>query len=107
MDLQELGLSWKRLNDPARMQALRENLMACTIHLSVERIGALLAAIRRWLRFAKEQEYPPRTTPLQVAEFLRRVGGGGPSASASMYQAMKWFETNLGVHLHAHWSPEG
>ena len=101
IDLQELGLSWRSLNDPARVQALRDSVMACTLRLSVERLGALTSAIRRWVRFATEQDYPVRTpSPLQLAEFLRRVGSGGPTASASMFQALKWFESNMGVQFH-------
>ena len=101
VDLQELGLSWKALNDPARMQALRESLMACTLRLSVERLGALTSAIRRWVRFAEEQDYSVRTpTPLQLSEFLRKVGNGGPTASSSMFQALKWFEQNMGTKFH-------
>eukprot|EP00435_Cladocopium_sp_Y103_P017200 s2946_g4.t1 len=101
VDLAELGLTWKSLNDPARMQGLRESLMACTVRLSVERLGSLTSAIRRWVKFAMDQGYPVRTpTPLQLSEFLRRVGTGGPTASASMFQAMKWFEQNMGVRFH-------
>jgi len=101
VDLQELGLSWKALNDPSRMQALRESLMACTLRLSVERLGALTSAIRRWVRFAEEQDYSVRTpTPLQLSEFLRKVGNGGPTASSSMFQALKWFEQNMGTKFH-------
>ena len=101
VDLEELGLSWKALNDPARMQALRESLMACAARLSVERLGSLTAAIRRWVRFATEQDYPvKKPAPLQIADFLKKVGGGGPTAAASMFQALKWFEQNMGTHFH-------
>ena len=41
VNLEELGLSWKALNDPARMQALRQSLMAGASRLSLERIGAM------------------------------------------------------------------
>ena len=82
IDLQEFGLSWKCLHDPARMQALRE---------SVERLGALTSAIGRWVRFAEEQNYPVKTpTPLQLSEFSAEGGySSGPAASASMFQALR------------------
>eukprot|EP00435_Cladocopium_sp_Y103_P020089 s1868_g4.t2 len=86
-------------NDPARMQALRQNLMACA-SLSLERIRALLSSVKRWVKFARKKEYPARAPMLlQVAEFLRQVGSGGPSAAASMYHATRWFEQNMGVSL--------
>lgn len=83
LDLDELGITWEMLNDPARLQVLWENLMACAVRLSLERLGALLAAIRRWTRFACARQYPTRTpSPLMLAEFLREVGAGGPTAAA-------------------------
>lgn len=54
------------------------------------RIGALLAALRRWQRYASEKEYPAnKPTPLQLGEFLRTVAQGGPTAASSMFQALK------------------
>ena len=54
----------------------RDNLMGCTLRLSVERSGPLFAAIKRWVRFAEEQEeYPWRNlAPLHLKEFLQKVG---------------------------------
>ncbi|CAJ1379678.1 unnamed protein product [Effrenium voratum] len=87
VDLAELGVTWEALNDPARVEALRESLMACTVRLSLEQVGALLSSVKRWARFAQSKGYSVRTTPLQLAEFLKDVGSGGPTAAASMYQA--------------------
>ena len=90
--------SWALLNDPARMQGLRESLMACTICL---RLGSLTSAIKRWVRYATDQRYPvKRPTPLQVAEFLKHVRSSGPTAAASMFQALRWFQQNMGTSFH-------
>lgn len=67
----------------------------------IQSVGALTSAIRRWVRFAEEQDSSVRTpTPLQLPEFLRKVGNGGPTASSSMFQALKWFEQNMGTKFH-------
>ena len=101
INLEELGLSWRSLNDPAQMQGVRETLMACCSRLGTERLGALLAAAKRWWRYATDHGISVRQpTPFQIAAFLRHVSGGGPTAGASMYQALKWYETNFGVVYH-------
>ena len=101
VDLRELGTSWTLLNDPCRMQALKDTLMACTDRLSTERISALLAAAKRWHRFAISKAYVIKEpSPLQVADFLRQVGAGGPTAASSMFQALKWFQMNFGTKFH-------
>ena len=102
INFQELGITWAALNDPVKLQSLKDSLMACTSRLSLERIGSLLAAVRRWHRWAVEKGVSPRApTPLELSEFYRSVATGGPTAAASLFQAMKWFEVNYGVPFHS------
>ena len=51
-------------------------------------------------RFALERQFSVRVpTPLQLAEILHPVSTGGPTAAASVYQAMKWFTTTFGCRF--------
>ena len=101
MDLKELGIGWHDLQVPEKVQALKDTIMHGAQRLSVERLGALLAAAKRWVRFTTERNYASRfPSPLQVAEFLKAVSSGGPTASASVYQALKWFEESFGCGFH-------
>ena len=98
LDLASLGTSVEALRDPLRLQAFKDSVMVGTQRLGSERIGALTSALRRWRKYAIEKGYPVRNpSPLQLSEFLRGVASGGPTAAASMYQALKWFQQNLGV----------
>ena len=102
VNFQELGVTWAALNDPVKLQSFKDSLMACTTRLSLERIGSLLAAVKRWHRWAVEKGVSPKApTPLELSEFYRSVSSGGPTAAASLYQAMKWFEMNYGVAFHS------
>ena len=101
LDLKELGLEWSMLRDPVRLQHLKESLMAGPARLSVNRISTLTSSMRRWKRFAVEKGYHVRLpTPLQISEFLQMVGQGGPTASSSMFQVLKWFEVSMGNNFH-------
>ena len=97
VDLQELGLSWKALNDPARMQALRESLMACTLRLP----RRLVRGWTTWtaLRSASDasgacQGACTRCCPSNVAGFTERAFGltaGQPySASRDFWENSVW-----------------
>ena len=98
VDAAELGLTVDNLQDAGCIQSLKESLMASPNQLSTERVGALMAALKRWKRFALPRKYPLRSpTPLQVAEFLREVSRGGPTAAASIWQALKWFKEKMGM----------
>ena len=79
--------------------------MQTTGRLTGQRIGALLAALRRWLRYAADKQYTANApTPLQLGEFLRMVAQGGLTAASSMYQALKWFRLNFGLPFNTdHW----
>ena len=100
VDLEELGTDWDTLKDPVKLQALKTTLMNGAQRLGVERLGALLATARRWRRFALERQFSVRVpTPLQLAEFLQSVSTGGPTAAASVYQAMKWFTFTFGCRF--------
>ena len=90
VDAAELGLTVDNLTDAGSIQSLKESLMATPNQLSTERVGSLMAALKRWKRFALPKKYPVRApTPLQLAEFLRDVSRGGPTAAASVWQALK------------------
>ena len=100
VDLEELGTDWDTIQDPVKLQALKTTLMQGAQRLGVERLGALLAAARRWRRFALERGFSVRVpSPLQLAEFFQAVSSGGPTAAASVYQAMKWFTNTFGCRF--------
>ena len=100
VDAAELGLTVDNLQDAGSIQSLKESLMATPNQLSTERVGSLMAALKRWKRFALPRKYPLRApTPLQVAEFLRDVSRGGPTAAASVWQALKWFKEKMGMQI--------
>ena len=100
VDAAELGLTVDNLQDAGSIQSLKESLMATPNQLSTERVGSLMAALQRWKRFALPRKYPLRApTPLQVAEFLRDVSRGGPTAAASVWQALKWFKEKMGMQI--------
>ena len=105
LNLEELGVSWADLGDPVRLQQLKDQVMQTTGRLTEQRIGALLAALRRWLRYAASKQYTVNApTPMQMGEFLRMVAQGGPTAASSMYQALKWFRLNFGLPFNTdHW----
>ena len=105
LNLEELGVTWADLGDPVRLQQLKDQVMQTTGRLTEQRIGALLAALRRWLRYAADKQYTANApTPLQLGEFLRMVAQGGPTAASSMYQALKWFRLNFGLPFNTdHW----
>ena len=101
VDLRELGLSPSDAEDPAQMQLFKDNLMQSAQRLGLERLGALLSAVRRWRRYAQCYQVSINApTPLQVSQFLQQVGSGGPTAAASVYQVLRWFSDNFGCHFH-------
>ena len=101
VDLGELGVGWEDLQNAEKLQALKDTIMHGAQRLSVERLGALLATAKRWVKFARERNYGTRApSPLQVAEFLKCVSSGGPTAAASVYQGIKWFEDSFGCVFH-------
>eukprot|EP00435_Cladocopium_sp_Y103_P025431 s4491_g6.t1 len=84
VDAAELGLTVDNLTDAGAIQSLKESLMSAPSQLSTERFKALMTALKRWKRFAIPKTYSVRApTPLQLAEFLREVSRGGPTAAAS------------------------
>ena len=106
LNLAELGVSWEELSDPVRLQQFKDQIMQSTGRLYTEaRIGALLAALRRWQRYASEKAFPvAQPTPLQLGEFFRAVAQGGPTAASSMFQALKWFRVTFGLNFNTdHW----
>lgn len=106
LDLDELGTDLARLADPMELQRVKEVTLAGAARLSVQRLGALLSAYRRWQRFCQHQAIESRSpSPMAVAEFLRGVAMGGPTAASGMHACLKWFATNLGAKFYVdHWA---
>eukprot|EP00435_Cladocopium_sp_Y103_P065073 s583_g26.t2 len=104
--LAELGVTVAQLQDPSEMQKFKDAMMGNASRLSVQRLGALTAAFRRWLKFCTAKDISPRApTSLVLAEFLREVSVGGPTAASSMHASMKWFATSFGAAFPMdHWA---
>lgn len=72
IDLASVGASWDMLQDPMRMQSFKETTMGAASRLSVNRLGVLLNAWKRWKKFCRSLDYNYQMpTPVQTAEFLR------------------------------------
>jgi len=98
LNLAELGITSEMLQDPLQWRSLRDTTMAGAARLSVNRLGALLSAFKRWLKYCKDGETSPmEPSPLQLSQFLKLVAYGGPTASASMHAALKWWCVSLGA----------
>lgn len=105
VNLQDLGVTWTELEDPLVLQSTKDTMMANASRLSLGRLSALLAAFRRWRRYAAEHGLSVRSpTPMQLASFLRQVGQGGPTAASSQFLAMLWWQKALGADFPMdHW----
>ena len=105
IDLSSVGASWEMLQDAMRMQSFKEATMGAASRLSVNRLGALLNAYKRWKKFCRGLGYNYQIpTPIQTAEFLREVARGGPTAASGMHACLKWFAVNLGAGFQMdHW----
>ena len=100
LDTAELGLTVDHLQDAGSIQSIKESVMAVPSQLSTERVGALMAALKRWKKFAVPKRYPVREpSALQLAEFLREVSKGGPTAAAGVWQSLQWFKEKMGMKL--------
>ena len=98
LNLQELGVDPQVLKDPLNFESLQASVMKGASRLGVQRLGTLTSSLRRWRRWAMQKEIPPANPgALQVAEFLREVARGGPTAAASMFHVMRWFEESMGL----------
>ena len=102
----ELGLQPDQMTDPLAVQAFKNTLMAGPSRLSGQRLGALVSAYKRWLRWCTSKECDPKQpTPLQLAEFFRFVAAGGPTAASSMHASLRWFADSFGASLPmSHWA---
>ena len=98
VNLEDLGVSWTSLEDPMTLQATKDTMLAGATRLGVGRLGALVAAFRRWKRYAEEQGIDVKQpAPIHVGAFLQKVAQGGPTAAASQFQAMLWWQRALGA----------
>ena len=106
VDLEELQMSPAKLGDPMELQRFKQALMTGASRLSGQRLGALAAALRRWLRFCSTRDIDAKKpSPLALAEFLREVSAGGPTAASSMHASLRWFADNFGAAFAMdHWS---
>ena len=105
LDLPSLGVTTAQLEDPLQWRGVRDATMAGAARLSVQRLGALISSFRRWLKFCTENDTNAKApTPMQLGQFLKLVARGGPTASASMHAALKWWAANLGADFQVdHW----
>ena len=105
LDLQSLGVTTAQLEDPLQWRGVRDATMVGAARLSVHRLGALISSFRRWVKFCTENDIDAKApTPLQLGQFLKLVARGGPTASASMHAALKWWAANLGADFQVdHW----
>ena len=105
IDLESVGASWEMLQDPMRMQSFKEATMGAASRLSVNRLGVLLNAYKRWKKFCRELGYNHQVpTPVQTADFLREVARGGPTAASGMHACLKWFTVTFGAGFQMeHW----
>ena len=106
LNLEELGVTAAQLQDPMELQRLKDTTMAGASRLSSQRLGALASALRRWLRFCAARDVNHRQpTPLLLADFLREVSAGGPTAAASMHASLKWYAATFGAQFPMdHWA---
>eukprot|EP00435_Cladocopium_sp_Y103_P035167 s1483_g9.t1 len=102
LNLEELGVTPKQLEDPMELQRFKDAVMAGAARLSGPRLGALCSALRRWLRFCLARAVDPRSpSPL----LLREVSVGGPTAASSMHASLKWFASSFGAAFPMeHWA---
>ena len=98
LDLAELGVTEDMLQDPLQRRSLRDTTMAGASRLSVNRLGALISAFKRWCKYCQDNDLAVRQpSPLQLSQFLKLVAYGGPTAAASMHAALKWWAVSLGA----------
>ena len=63
VDLTELGITVDDLEDPMKVQSVKDALTAGAARLSVNRISALVSAFRRWRRFAMARGWSVKLPP--------------------------------------------
>ncbi len=63
IDLESVGASWEMLQDPMRMPSFKEATMGAASRLSVNRLGVLLNACKRWKKFCRELGYDLKCRP--------------------------------------------
>ena len=104
--LAELQMTPAKLADPMARQAFKNTLMTGASRLSGQRLGALSAAWKRWLKYCAAHAHDARQPgPLVIADFLREVSSGGPTAASSMHASLRWFADNFGAAFSMeHWA---
>ena len=105
VDLQSLGACKSDLEDPLKLQTLRDTVMTSSARLGVQRLSTLLSSFKRWLKFCEAQGVDAKhPTPMDLATFLRGVSQGGPTAASSMHACMKYFASTFGAAYDVdHW----
>ena len=98
VDLAELKMSAASLADPMMRKNFKTTLMAGAARLSGQRLGALASALKRWLKYCATHGKDSRDPgPLVLADFLREVSSGGPTAASSMHASLRWYADNFGA----------
>ena len=105
VDLASLGTSQEDLQDPMKVQTLRDTVMNSSARLGNQRLSTLISSFRRWLRYCEEHQVDARRpTPIQLANFFKSVSLGGPTAASSMHACMKYFASTFGAEYDVeHW----
>ena len=75
LDLRELGVDRKVLDDPLQMQSLQTSVMKGASRLGVQRLGALTSSLKRWKRWAVQHEVPLRNPVSERSQQGRSYSG--------------------------------
>ena len=74
LSLEQLGVTWETLEDAVILQGTKDVVLANASRLGLGRLSALIAAYRRWKRYAIEAGVEVnKPLPIQVALFLKKV----------------------------------
>ncbi|CAE8643935.1 unnamed protein product [Polarella glacialis] len=86
--------------DQLEVDSLKESVLRAPAKLTSGRIRAVLSAWKRWARWASDPAHIAdlvRPGPIQLAGFLKQVTVGGPTAAASVWNALRFWNFSLGA----------
>ena len=100
VDPEEIGLSAADLTDPLKFQQFKDSLLVAPSRLGVQRLGTLVSSLRRWKRWAIEQQCSINNPSVfHLSTFLRQVSRGGPTAASSMWHVLQWYASKMGLQF--------
>ena len=100
VDPEEIGLSVEELRDPLKFQQFKDSLLVAPSRLGLQRLGTLVSSLRRWKRWAVEQNCSmSHPSAFNLATFLRQVSRGGPTAASSMWHVLQWYASKMGLQF--------